>query len=116
MIVNIDKDNKVIEVNENRDNLISVKTIEIDENMWNIISVTESNCEWYYENGEFINKQFREWKPEEIIPQKKRLLDATDYQVIKALEKMFLGDTKLHKDRQSIRDLINELEQTNNGG
>lgn len=52
---------------------------------------------------------------ETIILAKDELYD-TDYKVIKALEKLLLSDTDLHKTRQALRDKINELEQTNNGG
>ena len=52
---------------------------------------------------------------ETIILAKDELCD-TDYKVIKALEKLLLSDTDLHKTRQALRDKINELEQTNNGG
>lgn len=48
--------------------------------------------------------------------QYKRELSDSDYKVIKALEKLLLSDTDLHKTRQALRDKINELEQTNNGG
>lgn len=53
---------------------------------------------------------------EETILLAKEELCIGDYQVIKALEKLLLGDTDLHKTRQAIRDKINELEKSNNGG
>lgn len=52
----------------------------------------------------------------ETIILTKEMLDNTDYQIIKALELMFLSDKDISKVRQEMRALINDLENKNNGG
>lgn len=90
--------------------------IDVSEEIYNqSLSTAEHYC-WKYIDNKLVPYKYEEENTEEIIANCKQELDVSDYKVIKALEKLLLSDTDLHKTRQALRDKINELEQTNNGG
>lgn len=73
---------------------------------------------------EIDNKIFQKWTVEPdvdyyqmLIDEKKALLDASDYKIIKCQEAQLAGKVlpynpeTLHMERQAIRDEINELER-----